>query len=159
MQKNGGREFVKQTKLKQYAASVLVVLSLFVSSIAACCCSHHEEKAEIETASCHAETHDSASKKTEAADSAATKSQTKSETDQNGGLNVPCECSVESAPKVFAKNENVKIEKQSLTAAVVKLPEAEFASSIAAFQSVFVAPFYLADSFYNLSPGRAPPRR
>lgn len=161
--KSGGREFMKKTKLKRYAASVLIVLSLLVSSVAACCCAHHEEKTKAETASCHADAHDSSSTKTQADDSAATKSETtsgkKSEIDHNDELNVPCGCSVQPAPKVFAKNENVKIEKQAVTVAVVKLPEAEFAASIVAFESVFAAPFYLSDSFYNLSPGRAPPRR
>ena len=153
---------MKEIRLKQYAASLLIVLSLFVSSIAACCCAHHQEKTKIETASCHSETHETKAEKHQAADSdeikGKTKSETNSETNQTGELNVPCKCSVKSAPKVFVKNENVKIEKQSLTTAGLKLPEAEFSSSIIAFESVFVAPFYLSDSFYNLTPGRAPPR-
>jgi hypothetical protein len=125
-------------------------LSVFASSIAACC-SPHEEKPEIETASCHSQTHETKAEKNQAADSV----ETNSEINQTGELNVPWECSIESAPKVFAKNENIKIEKQSVTTARLKLPEAEFASSIISFQSVFVAPFYLSDSFYIYSPGRA----
>ena len=146
---------MRETRLKQYAASLLIVLSLFVSSIAACCCSHHEEKPEIETASCHSQTHETKAEKNQAVNSV----ETNSEINRTGELNVPCECSIKSAPKVFAKNNNIKIEKQSVTTAGLKLPEAEFASSIISFQSFFVAPFYLSDSFYIHSPGRAPPRR
>ena len=146
--RNGTRKFEK------IAASILIVFSLFVSSVAACCCDHHEEKAEIETASCHAQT---AEAKTE------TKAANHHEiTDSNDAaqfiaINAKCECSAFSAPKVYAKNENVKVEKQALTSETIKLPEAEFAASIIAFESDFAAPFYLSDSFYNISPGRAPP--
>lgn len=145
---------MKETKLKRYAASLLVVLSLFVSSIAACCCSHHQEKTETKTASCHAEAHETKAEKPQTSDSG----ETKSEKNQTRELNIPCACFVQPAPKVFVKNENVEIEKQSVTTAALKLPEAEFASSTVSFESVFAAPFYLSDSFYNLSPGRAPPR-
>lgn len=146
---------MRETRLKQYAASVLVVLSLLVSLTAACCCPHHEEKPEIEIASCHSQSDETKAKKNQASNSVETNSQI----NQTGELNVPCECSIEAAPKVFAKNENVKIEKQSVTVAAVKLPEAEYSSSIVSFESVFAPPFFLSDSFYNLSPGRAPPRR
>lgn len=142
---------MKQTKIKQSAESLLVVLSLFVSSIAACCCAHHEEKFEIETASCHAQTVE-----TKAADHHDVRDS--GEAAQFDVVNSNCECVVKSAPKIYAKNENVKFEKQALTSQTIKLPEAEFAVSIAAFQSVFVMPQYLSDSFYNFAPGRAPPR-
>ena len=147
---------MKQTRLKHYAASLLIVLSLFASSVAACCCSRHEEKPE--TASCHSQTGETGAEKHQTADSGETKSETKSEKKQIIELNIPCECSLRSSSKVFVKNENVKVEKQSVMTAALKLPEAEFASSIVSFQSVFAASFYLSDSFYNLSPGRAPPR-
>ena len=141
---------MEDTKLKQLAMSFLIVLSFFVSSVAACCCSHQQEKAEIEAPSCHTQTHEAKTEKHQASNSA--------ETEQVGELNIPCECFVQHAPKVFAKSENVKIEKQSLTIAASALPKEVFVLSVISFESNFAAPFYLSDSFYNLSPGRAPPR-
>ena len=138
-------------KIERFAASILIVFSLFVSTIAACCCDHYEEKAAVEVPSCHAQT---AETKTENHH----ERKDSNETAQFNSIDANCECLAFSAPKVYAKNENVKAEKQALTSETVKLPEAEFAASIAAFESVFAAPFYLSDSFYNISPGRAPPR-
>ena len=90
------------SKLKQYAASLLVVLSLCISTVAACCCSHHQEKPEIETLSCHAQTSETKSEKHQTVESDKTK--------QNSELRVPCECSLKSALKAFVKNGNIKIE-------------------------------------------------
>jgi hypothetical protein len=151
--KNGSR------KIERLAASLLIVLSLFASSIAACCCAHHEEKTRSETASCHSPTLETKAENHHTADSVETKSESKSDKELFAEINVLCECFGDVAPQVFVKNENVKIEKQSVTnAAAVKLPEAAFAASLVAFESIFTPPFYLSDSFYNYSPGRAPPR-
>ena len=141
-------------KIERFAASILIVFSLFVSTIAACCCDHHEEKAAIETASCHAQTPETKAE-TKAANYHAAKDS--NDAAQFDAVNAKCECTAFAAPKVYAKNENVKVEKQALTSETIKLPEAEFAASIIAFESDFAAPFYLSDSFYNISPGRAPP--
>ena len=44
---------MKSVKLKQFAVSLLAILSLFASSVSACACSHHQEKPEVSPASCH----------------------------------------------------------------------------------------------------------
>jgi hypothetical protein len=70
-----------------------------------------------------------------------------------------CCCADSSAPRVFLKNETVKIEKH--TARILSLPAVEFAAAAPRVSVKTIhraAPFYLSDSFYNLSPGRAPPR-
>lgn len=143
--KNSGR------KIEKFAASILIVFSLFVSTVAACCCDHHEEKAEIKTGSCHAQTTE-----TKAENHHGVKDS--NEAAQFNSINANCECFAAPAPKIYTKSENVKVEKQALTNETVKLPEARFVASIAAFQSVFAAAQYSSDSFYNLTPGRAPPR-
>ena len=137
---------MKSEKIKRFSASILVVLSLFVSSISACCCSHHQEKVETEVSSCHVQTHETEEKK----DSA--------NVDDKDSINVPCECFMESAPKVFAKSENVKIEKQ--TAKLTSLIHFEIKQvlhMVTGEKIEFSTPFYLSDSTYNLKSPRAPP--
>jgi len=41
---------MKSVKLKQFAVSLLALLSLFASSVSACACSHHQEKPETNLA-------------------------------------------------------------------------------------------------------------
>lgn len=137
---------MKSEKIKQFSVSILIVLSLFVSSISACCCSHHEKKAEIETPSCHGKTHE-AEKQNDAV-----------ETNDADFFNVPCECSSEFAPKVFAKSENVKIEKQTAKLAdSINIESKEVLQEKSVAKIEFSKPFYLSDSFYNLKSPRAPP--
>ncbi|MCD9189340.1 MAG: hypothetical protein LUM44_23185 [Pyrinomonadaceae bacterium] len=137
---------MKSEKIKQFSVSILVVLSLFVSSISACYCAHHAEKAELETPSCHGKTHE-AEKQDDAA-----------QTNDADSFNVSCECSTEAAPKVFAKSENVKIEKQTAKLADsinFEIKEVLQKNSVAKIE--FSKPLYLSDSFYNLKSPRAPP--
>lgn len=137
---------MKSEKLKQFSASILVVLSLFVSSISACCCSHHQEKVETEVPSCHAKTHETEEKK----DSA--------NVDDKDSINISCECFMESAPKVFAKSENVKIEKQ--TAKLTRLIHFEIEQVLHIVSGVkieFSTPSYLSDLISNPKSPRAPP--
>lgn len=126
-------------KSKQIAVGLLIVLSLFVSSVAACVCSHHTEKAETEVSSCHGNSETTSVEKVSELDS-----------------NDECFC-IQPAPRVFSKSEKIKFEKQ---AAVLPVSHTEIQtiSPIAADASVyFEKPFYLSDSFYNLKSPRAPP--
>lgn len=142
---------MKNERLKQFALSFTVVLSLFASSFAAVCtCSSHEQDA-AESSHCQQEVKEVSAHRHSHENSVETVSASFSETDD-------C-CCVQSAPRAFAKTESVKIEKQ--TAAVSHVAPVEFKSisQRASIKTVaFAAPFYLSDSFHNLTPGRAPPR-
>lgn len=137
---------LEMQRLKQVTAGIFVVLSLFVSSIAACACAHHShpEKVEVDAPSCHEQpdTGESGSQPavTDSADTS-------------------CECLVKSPPKVFFKNENLKIEKQALSLAkedpVVDLAPVGAATEPAAFYRTIT---FVSRDFHNLTPGRAPPR-
>ena len=142
---------MKSQRLKQFSFSFLAVLSLFVSSISACCCAHHQEKAETEVPACHQQTNETKAENHH--DNAS------SEVDRTDVLNTVCECFRQSAPEVYAKSENVKIEKQ----AAAQTPYVSFQiDSITRIISVelndYSKPFYLSDSFYNIKSPRAPPR-
>jgi len=141
---------MKSQRLKQFSFSLLAVLSLFVSSISACCCAHHKEKTETKIPSCHQQTNETKAENHQ--------DNTSSEVNQTDVLNTACECFRQSAPKVNAKSENVKIEKQ----AAAQTPYISFQiGSITRIISVkltdYVKPFYLSDSFYNIKSPRAPP--
>lgn len=124
------------------AGGFLIILSLFASTLAACCCSHHQEKAELIVPSCHQQ-----------------QSERSTEIDEKtNSFDIPCGCSMESAPKVFAKSENIKIEKQAATIASfvsIKFDLTETKVPVANFN--FAKPFYLSDSFYRQKSPRAPP--
>ncbi len=95
---------MKNQRLKQFAASFLVVLSLFVSSFAAVCtCSHEHEQA---TKNCHSEHLNSHEISGEHSHEPST------EILETSVSQSDC-CCVQPAPKVSAKIENLKIEKQS----------------------------------------------
>ncbi len=137
---------MKSEKIKQFSVSILIVLSLFVSSISACCCSHHTEKAETETPSCHGKMHE------------AEQSNQAVQANDADSFKIPCECSLESAPKGFAKSENLKIEKQTAKSVdSINFEIKEVLQEISASKIEFSKPFYLSDSFYNLKSPRAPP--
>jgi hypothetical protein len=133
-------------RLKQVTAGIFVVLSLFVSSIAACACAHHShpEKVEVEAPSCHDQAH------TEKTDSQPV---------VTDSADASCECLVKSPPKVFFKNENLKIEKQAVSLAkeetVVDLvPVGATTGTTACYRTIT----FVSRDFHNLTPGRAPPR-
>lgn len=121
----------------------MVVLSLFVSSIAACGCSHHQERAETAAPSCHRHS----GEMNQSAETSAT-----IDSDEN------CVC-VQSAPRVLAKSGIVKIEKQA--AATVSPNVAVLIELTVQVTTVktsdYSKPFYLSDSFYNIKSPRAPP--
>lgn len=128
---------------KKIAVGCLIILSLFVSSVAACICSHHTKKAAPEISSCHEH------------------SETKAETDssekvQKLGSNDECFC-VQPAPKAFSKSETVKIEKQAMVLSVLPTENKAVAIDVSGADFYFEKPFYLSDSFYNIKSPRAPP--
>ena len=132
----------KMARLKNISVSLLVILSLFASTVAACCCSHHQEKVEIKVPSCHQTSHEKDSATTENLDF----------------LNIPCVCLMESAPKVFAKSESIRFEKQTAKmASIVSIKFDVISPTVSVEKFVFAKPFYLSDSFYNQKSPRAPP--
>ena len=142
---------MKNQRLKQFTVSLLVVLSLFVSSVSACTCSHEPETSEISHCQPPPQhSHDA---------------QAESHHDENLPESVSvlvspnqC-CGIQSTPRASAVTKNNKIDKQALI--VSPSPPIEFVSvsQIVSIKTVgFVTPFYLSDSFHNLTPGRAPPR-
>ena len=139
---------MKSMKFKQCAISLLALLSLFASTISACACSHHQEKTQTDSRSCHEHS-------------------TETKANQNGDDNLlktikvivsetGCIC-LQPAPKAVAKSENVKVEKHIAGLPAVKPIEIAKTQQIVSAKIDFSKPTYLSDSFYNLSPGRAPP--
>ena len=159
---------MKNRRLKQFAASLFVVLSLLVSSVsAACTCATHRAIEQSEHCQPKANNHshqaaqsehphashehsDEVSGEHRHAESADTK-------DFAQALSAAECCCVQPAPQVSAKIETVKIEKQAAILNRISLFEIAFVPEIIRAESRFVATLYLTDSFYNLSPGRAPP--
>jgi len=139
---------MKSVRLKQFGLAFCLVVSLFVSSVSACTCSHHPEKVETEISSCHGHSENAQTEQHHSADS--------NENAQSIVSQDEC-CCIEPAPKVVAKVENIKIEKQKLAAFSLLPVEIAFVPQIISVKSEFSRKFYLTDSFYNLSPGRAPP--
>jgi hypothetical protein len=142
---------IRSEKIKQISASVLVVLSLFVSSIAACYCEHHQEKVAAETPSCHSQKDESKAENHHAAEAETS--------GQSRQLNAPCECLFDSAPKFVAKSENIKIEKQL----PLFIAEAETLRGFIAVRAPSSTRFDFADfritnSYCNIKSPRAPPR-
>lgn len=159
---------MKEIKLKQFTASILVVLSLLVSSVSACTCVHDSGQIEPGSSGAHSHTKPQQQHPHEVkTDSHQLHRETASghqpdEQSKTGASVVfsenECRCA-DSAPEAFTKSETFKTEKQiagffsetqlevSLTPQIISLRTGDF-----------IKPFYLSDSFYNLAPGRAPPR-
>lgn len=150
---------MKNERLKQFILSLFVALSLLSSSVSAVCsCASHESQASGHS-HCEPPTkeHSANRHSHEIADENSRESsfETVSVSESEPG---DC-CCVQSAPRVFAKTECVKLEKQ--TAAILPFAPIEFVSisqTVPVKTVDFAAPFYLSDSFHNLTPGRAPPR-
>jgi hypothetical protein len=153
---------MKNQRLKQFAASLLVVLSLFVSSVAACTCSAHDS-ATSEPSHCEPQL----SVKTEEnhAHEHLRDAQIDSQADDNLAKDISASfsgnecCCVQPAPRVAAKTENIKVQKQKSAISPISEIEPILVSQLVTVKTIdFVSPFYLSDSFHNLTPGRAPPR-
>lgn len=142
---------MKNQRLKQLAASLSVVLSLFVSSVSACTCSHESQTSEVS----HCEPPPQHSHGAQA----------ETHHDENlpeftSALSSPSQCcGIQTTPRVSAVTKNIEIEKEALTASPATAIEFVRVSQSVSIKTVgFAAPFYLSDSFHNLTPGRAPPR-
>jgi hypothetical protein len=137
---------MQSLRLKQFAVILLLISSLFVSAISACACAHHQAKQETETSSCHWHS----AKTVKNHDAEATEN-TEALISEDG-----CVC-FQTTPKVFAKAETVKFKKHAATISNPAPPSIVFAAQTVSENIDFIKPFYLSDSFYNVSPGRAPP--
>lgn len=144
-------------KLKRFSLVLCVMLSLLASPVAACACSHHETAAVVDEAvesstSCHSSP---SAEETKSETARQTQSDEINQSDFSSG---DCFCIESAAPEFFSKSETVKVEKQIIafiaTPQFVKIQAIKIVSA-----SNFTPPFYLSDSFYNLTPGRAPPAR
>lgn len=141
---------MRTERLKFFAASLVIILSLVASMPAACGCSHHQEKVEVESPSCHQNSHQAKTESHQPNDS--------SETVQTLICETDC-CCASPAPKAYAKSETVKIEKQNLAIASSPLPiETIFVSQTISVKAEFFPSFRLTDSSYNIKSPRAPPR-
>lgn len=142
---------MKNERLQKFCLAFCLIASLFVSSIsAACSCAHHRETAEnTSPLSCHDH------------------SMQKEMTQQNHDFGLrktiePAICEtgcicIETSPKVIAKTETVRVEKQLEAFSLDAPVEIAFVPQTVLIETVFSKPLYLSDSFYNLPPGRAPP--
>jgi hypothetical protein len=151
---------MKKAKLKQKGLAIYLVISLFVSAVSAGTCLHHPKEARTTagTSSHHQHSeeahgqisneHHESSDHHENADS--------SKTARSVVLSDEC-CCIAPARKIVAKIENPKIEKQSLAILPTSPVTIAFIPQKFTVKGKFIAPFYLTDSFYNISPGRAPP--
>jgi hypothetical protein len=135
---------MKRATLKQFIVCILTILSLCASSVAACACSHHEKKTESEAPSCHKH---SKQKKTEQISDPQFKS-----------VNAEIECTCfQLDSKITAKSGTIKFEKYASAVSNLTPVKIAFVSRVCTPKISFAKPLYLSDSFYNLSPGRAPP--
>lgn len=153
------------TKLKQFVASFLVVLSFLVSSVSACTCTHDSPQSEA-SEHCQPQPPQHSHESNTDSHHSHSESALGHQRDEQAEINfaslsfseTECCCISSPAPKVFTKSETVKTEKQVARI----LPKTEFeinlAPQIVSVKTVeFIRPFYLSDSFHNLAPGRAPP--
>ena len=133
---------VKIWRTRQVLAAILAALSVGVSSVAACACTHqHNKPVEAEVPACH--------RQTDQPDKAAI----------SESAEASCQCVLQAlAPKAFVKNEN-KNGKQAI-ASTPAGPVAEFVVTGSPDMSgaFFSTEILVSTTFYNLTPGRAPPR-
>ena len=162
-------------KLKQFGLILCCIASLLVSSVTACTCDH--KSGHVETSQ-HCQP---SSQQTHAATATAAHStEVKEDSSHSHGETIAAHnhddnrvetnisvlsfseqacCCIKPAPKVYAKSETVKTEKQAPGILPHLRFEIDFSPQIVSVKTPeFIRPFYLSDSFYNVSPGRAPPR-
>jgi hypothetical protein len=143
---------MKSKKLRQITASIFVLMSLCVSSIAACACAHHHaETGQVETeqSSCHG-----SGDHVETAPQAAP-----AEADTKNGIDSSCECFMQAAPRVSIKNENLKVAKQAIAQTAIDSERVLVQTGPYYISAGFYSTeLFVSDPYYNLTPGRAPPR-
>lgn len=142
----------KIRRSRQFLAAILAVLSLCVSSAAACACAHHHPetvRVETEQSSCHGQAHqDDTSPQAAPA-----------EADTERGIDTSCECFMQPGPRVSIKNENLKVGKPAIAQAVADTETDLVPAGAAYVSNGFYSPeIFVSDPYYNLTPGRAPPR-
>lgn len=133
-------------KFKQFGLILICILSLFVSSVSSCTCLHNEETAETNVSPCHEHSETAGTTNRNDDNDSFSETWIVSEDD--------CIC-IQPQSEAVAKSENYKAAKQVATHAPVTIA---FISQYFSEKVFFSKPLYLSDSFYNLSPGRAPPR-
>jgi hypothetical protein len=68
-------------------------------------------------------------------------------------------CCIQPAPQAFVKADKFKFSNLVVAILPASLMNTEIAPLFVSVNlTPFIKPFYLSDSFYNISPGRAPPR-
>jgi hypothetical protein len=141
---------MKNQRLKQCAVSLLIVLSLFVSSVSACTCPHETQTTEL--SHCQPPQHSHGAQ--------AESHHNETIPESVSVLVSPNQCcGIQSTPRASAVTKNIQVEKQALATSLAPTIEFISISHIAPIKTIgFVTPFYLSDSFHNLTPGRAPPR-
>ena len=128
-------------RLHRLGLAVGLVLCLFASSASACACRHHQKAEALpQEPSCHAHAKKKSQQKT--ADASLDDS--------------PCIC-FDNSSKLSAKSGSTKLKNQPAIATVA-MADVAFDTGISdKALSEYAKPFFLSDSFYNISPGRAPP--
>lgn len=151
------------SKVNKYVSSVLLMLSLCASSIAACICAHEATHQTPKSEHCH-----SSSAKIRQAENphhpheasvAENHHDETAEADNAlSSINAGDCCCIKPAPKTAAKFENYKVESPAAVQPAEKSFEITRKWQVLTIKIVHrAAPFYLSASFYNISPGRAPP--
>ncbi len=142
-------------KLKQFGLVLCCIVSLFVPTFATCIC----PQMQASSAHCHSEHQSSQKASCEHHQEDSGTAASPSETIQTTISEPDCCCASPAPPRAFAKSETVKIEKQVAVTVQPSRIEINITPQVVSVKTiVFARPFYLSDSFYNISPGRAPPR-
>ncbi|MDQ4120658.1 MAG: hypothetical protein M3209_04330 [Acidobacteriota bacterium] len=151
-------------KIKQISLVLCCIFSLFVSSVLACYCAHSEFAQQKEQDCAQQPTANEEKAENHSADhhSHSASRESRHETSSETGINHVDHqdaCCIQYAPKIYAKSKGIAIQKQSALLLTLALVELKLVSQVASVETIqFAAPFYLSNSFYNLTPGRAPPR-
>jgi hypothetical protein len=132
----------------QIAIGIIFILSLFVSSVSACSCPHHEQAAKPETASCHPHSHGANS----------TQGSSRASENASSSLLLGDCCCIQPAPKAATKSATIKAEGKVVKSSPLPVADPVFVLTAQVVQPAFESLSSLTDSYYNLTPGRAPPR-
>ena len=157
---------MKNSRMTKLAISFLTILSLFVSSISACTCAHESPTAknhcEPQLAQHSLESENVNHSHSESIHSHELENEHKklnSAENLSDSFSLEECCCFQSAPRVFAKSETVKIEKHA--AEISPNSAIHFQSTVPIVEVVTfysIAPVYHLDFFKNPKSPRAPPR-
>ena len=131
-------------RVRHLLIAIGLIASMLASAVSACACHHHDAEVEPETVpACHQH-----------------QTKEKAHAPDSGMPSISdCDCACfESVNRFSARSEPVKLKHQP-TAAVGAATEIVVPIAIVhPHLAVYKKPRFLTDSFYNISPGRAPPR-